>query len=136
MTVWAAHYDTTGYYGGLYDYKEWYIKRTLEWNKWLREKINEGELPPYFVYTPSVIPEFDSRLASWGDPNQVILPRDPNRFKEQITLALSHSIPKGMVRIDTWDDWYESTIIEPSVRWEFKYLQIIKEVVSKILGNP
>jgi len=104
VTVWAAHYDTTGYYGGLHGYEAWYIKRTLEWNSWLKEEIAQGMLPFSFIYMPSVIPEFDSRLAGWGDPNQVILLRDAERFARQLALALSNSILKGMVRIDTWDD--------------------------------
>jgi hypothetical protein len=78
---------------------------------------------------PSVIPEFDSRYADFGDPNQVILPRDPNRFARQLDLALSNSLPRKMVRIDTWDDWYESTVIEPSRRWLFEYLQLVKDIV-------
>jgi hypothetical protein len=131
VTVWAGHYDTTGYYGGFYDYEKWYIKRTLEWNSWLKEKISKGELPQTFVYMPSVIPEFDSRYVPWGDPNQVILPREPDRFARLLDLALSKSLPKKIVRIDTWDDWYESTIIEPSTRWGFDYLQIIKKIVEK-----
>jgi hypothetical protein len=129
-TVWAGHYDSKGYYGGLYDYEAWYTKRTLEWNNWLKEKISQGELPFTFVYIPSVIPEFDSRYVEWGDPNQVILPRDPDRFSRQLNLALSNSLPKKIIRVDTWDDWYESTIIEPSTRWLFDYLQIIKEIAT------
>jgi uncharacterized coiled-coil DUF342 family protein len=129
VTVWAAHYDSSGYYGGVYNYEVWYEKRTLEWNNWLKEKIQKGDLPSTFVYMPSVIPEFDSRYADFGDPNQVILPRDPNRFARQLDLALSNSLPRKMVRIDTWDDWYESTVIEPSRRWLFEYLQLVKDIV-------
>jgi len=129
VTVWAAHYDSSGYYGGVYNYEVWYEKRTLEWNNWLKEKIQKGDLPSTFVYMPSVIPEFDSRYADFGDPNQVILPRDPNRFARQLDLALSNSLPRKMVRIDTWDDWYESTVIEPSREWLFEYLQLVKDIV-------
>ena len=83
------------------------------------------------MYIPSVISEFDSRYVEWGNPNQIPLPRDAERFTKQLELALSNSVPKLFIRIDTWNDWYESTIIEPSTRWGFDYLQIIKKIVEK-----
>jgi hypothetical protein len=135
VTVWAGHYDGSGYYDGLYSQEKLYEKKVLEWSSWIKEKIKEGNLPSSFVYIPSVIPEFDSRYVEWGDPNQVILPRDAKRFARQLMLALSNSVPMKIVRIDTWDDWYESTVIEPSVRWGFEYLQIIKEVTTKFISG-
>jgi hypothetical protein len=79
---------------------------------------------------PSSIPGFDNRLAPWGDPTSIPLPRDPNKFKERVNISLKYMNSElKMFRIDTWNDWYENTQIEPSSNDGLLYLKILKEVL-------
>ena len=83
---------------------------------------------------PSVIPGFDNRKAPWGNPNDVPLLRDKERFKMELETALKYMDGKlKMIRIDTWNDWYENTQLEPSIEEGFLFLSVLKRVINENL---
>jgi hypothetical protein len=80
---------------------------------------------------PSVIPGFDYRKAPWGQSDAVPLLRDKERFKMELEIALKYMDEElKMIRIDTWNDWYESTQVEPSIEEGFLFLSVLKKVIN------
>jgi hypothetical protein len=80
---------------------------------------------------PSVIPGFDYRKAPWGQSDAVPLLRDKERFKMELEIALKYMDEElKMIRIDTWNDWYESTQVEPSMEEGFLFLSALKKVLN------
>jgi hypothetical protein len=131
----AKNFDAIGDWAGLYYGTNNNFGRDIisNYEKYLQEAylkysncLKEVDIP----LIPSIIPGFDNRLAPWGDPTSIPLPRDPNKFKERVSIALKYMDSRlKMIRIDTWNDWYENTQIEPSSSDGLLYLQILKEVL-------
>jgi hypothetical protein len=133
----AKKFDAIGDWAGLYygvnnefgrDIISNYEKYLEEVYKNYSNYLNEINVP----LVPSSIPGFDNRLAPWGNPNSIPLLRDPYKFKERLSIALKYMNPQlKMIRIDTWNDWYENTQIEPSLNEGLLYLQILKEILRE-----
>ena len=85
-----------------------------------------------------VSPGFDDRGCwAWGHdigPRQV--PRyDGETYRHRWGEALKSGYP--FIIIPTWNDWMEGTIIEPSVEFGTKYVEITREYSAKFKGaNP
>jgi len=86
-----------------------------------------------------------SILPGWVDlrhpESHVPLPRDLDRFKKLIEIALSYSnSPEGnfkkFIRIDTYNEWGESTGIEPTIEEGMSYLNTLKSVLIRYLSEP
>jgi uncharacterized protein YxeA len=74
----------------------------------------------------------NSSLVPWG--SNIILPRSPELFRERLEISLKHikNYPYfAIIRVDTWDDWYEDTQIFPSQEEGFVYLDIIKGLLIR-----
>jgi hypothetical protein len=74
----------------------------------------------------------NSSLVPWG--SNIILPRSPELFRERLEISLKHikNYPYfAIIRVDTWDDWYEDTQIFPSQEEGFVYLDIIKSLLIR-----
>jgi hypothetical protein len=85
-----------------------------------------------------------SVLPGWVDlrhpESHVPLSRDLNRFKKLIEIALSYSTsPNGnfkkFIRIDTYNEWGESTGIEPTIEEVMTYLNTLKSVLKRYLSK-
>ncbi len=77
-------------------------------------------------HMPGVWPGFDD-LAIWGwggGPRQ--MPRyDGQLYEETWQWAIEDMLP--VVQVATWNDWFEGTIIEPSVEFGGAYLEITSQ---------
>ena len=80
-------------------------------------------------FIPSITPEFDNRY-SWGDPNSIPLPRSPELFEKRLKIALKYVKTSKIVMIGTWNDFFESTTLEPSREYGFIYIELIKKIVG------
>ncbi len=82
-------------------------------------------------FVPSVVPGFDNSLARWGSP-QSPLPRSPERFREHLRLALDAAVRSGRreIRIDTWNDFFEQSQVEPGERDGWAFLEVLREELA------
>ena len=86
---------------------------------------------PYIV---PVSPGWDSR--PWYGAKAIVRSEPtPEKFRQMITAAnqLAVSKKKGIldvVMIEAWNEFGEGSYIEPTRKWGFKYLEVIKETFS------
>jgi prefoldin subunit 5 len=122
ITSWLGGYSGEGrYLGGTYENQ---IRIVFSrWGKWAGE--NSKKLIPF------ITPEFDNRYVNWGCPNCIPLNRSPQLFEERINIALKHTQTPQIIFVGTWNDFFESTTLEPSREYEFTYLEILKNVLEK-----
>jgi hypothetical protein len=121
ITSWLGGYSPNGnYLGGSYE-----TQISIGFSKWESWTLNNGR-----KFIPSITPEFDNRY-NWGNPNSIPLQRSPELFVERLKIALNHVKTSKIVIIGTWNDFFESTSLEPSREYEFTYLNLIKKIVNK-----
>ncbi|RLG60946.1 hypothetical protein DRN86_01185 [Candidatus Geothermarchaeota archaeon] len=60
------------------------------------------------------------------------MPKDEERFAEMLKIALEVMGNRREIRIDTWNDFYENTFVEPSEKDGFTYLEIIWKLSSSL----
>ncbi|AFK21685.1 hypothetical protein [Pyrococcus sp. ST04] len=79
-------------------------------------------------FIPTVSPGF----IRTGDKGFIKYPieRDVKRFREMTYLALQNIGSCGEIRIDTWNDFYEATFIEPSVNEGFRYIETLLSILT------
>ncbi|MEM4926376.1 MAG: glycoside hydrolase family 99-like domain-containing protein [Thermofilaceae archaeon] len=83
---------------------------------------------------PTVSPGFDrTHDAGFGQPWPI--PRDPTRFASMLEAALQVAAECGEVRIDTWNDFFEGSYIEPSVREGFLFLEALASALSRACSS-
>jgi hypothetical protein len=122
ITSWLGGYSGEGrYLGGTYENQIRIVYS--RWGKWAGE--NSKKLIPF------ITPEFDNRYVNWGCPNCIPLNRSPQLFEERINIALKHTQSPQIIFVGTWNDFFESTTLEPSREYEFTYLEILKNVLEK-----
>ena len=122
VTSWLGGYSGVGkYLGGSYEAQLEILY--FRWGKWVEE--NQKKLFPY------ITPEFDGRYVKWGNPNSVPLERSPILFEKRLEIALKHAKTTRVVLIGTWNDFFESTTLEPTREYGFTYLEIIKKEIEK-----
>ena len=76
-------------------------------------------------FIPSAIPGFDDRAIRMG---HIPLPKSTERFRKQLIIARQYT-NINTILITTFNEWHESTNIEPSVKDGFSYLQVLKQVL-------
>jgi hypothetical protein len=121
ITSWLGGYSPDGnYLGGSYENQ---IK--IGFSKWESWAIDNGK-----KFIPFITLEFDSRHVKWGNPNAIPLERSPQLFKERLITALNHTKTFKIIMIGTWNDFFESTTLEPSREYGFEYLNLLKEILK------
>jgi hypothetical protein len=81
-------------------------------------------------FIPNVYPGFDDTAFIYGSNR--VLPRSQSMFRKMLDIAVNSLDPNLKVLIITsWNEWHESTSIEPSVEWGETYLE---EVYSSPLS--
>ncbi|RFA94313.1 hypothetical protein, partial [Pyrobaculum aerophilum] len=101
-----------------------------KYEEWYNYLTTKGVL-----FIPSLIPSFDSRYVTWGSKAQYPLDKNLEKFNERINIIFPYLNATKIVVIDTFNDWFESTNIEPSREFEFKELEILKKNLIKLLKN-
>ncbi|MCC5997908.1 MAG: glycoside hydrolase family 99-like domain-containing protein [Thermofilum sp.] len=87
-----------------------------KYDEWLSLCIRAGE-----GFIPSAIPGFDDRSVTSGN---LPLPRSLDRFKKQLEIAKLHAKDNIFI-VTTFNEWHESTQIEPSREEGMKYLEVL-----------
>ena len=57
------------------------------------------------------------------------IPRDDGRFYAQTWEQAIRAAPDGVL-VNTWNEWGESTIVEPSREYGYRYLDMTRDFVS------
>jgi len=79
--------------------------------------------PAAKVWIATAMPGFDERLLDDRGPNPRFIDRQNGaRFRGDLDDVFANS--PQWVNIDTWNEWFENTHIEPSVNYGDQYLQI------------
>jgi len=87
------------------------------------------------TFIPTVITSFDSRYVVWGAKDQYPLEKNIERFKNRMEIILPYVKMSNFLFIDTWNDWFEGTNIEPSREHGFEELEVLKAFLSTLLQN-
>lgn len=124
ISQWAGGYRANGQYPG--GYPAYWENGNAVWSAFA---LREG-----LAYVPSVVPGFDQTAVSWGDPNSVPLPRDLEAFGRRLARAGSLQGPIRLLRVDTWNDFFEHTQIEPSRQEQRAYLEALGRWKAAVSG--
>lgn len=123
ITSWLGGYSGKGeYLNG--SYEEQIKVLYSEWGKWAIS--NNKKL------VPSTTPEFDSRHVRWGDPSSIPLERSPTKFEERLNIIIQYSQHPKIIMVGTFNDFFESTTLEPAREYGFTYLQLLKKILEKV----
>jgi len=93
--------------------------------------FNTKGILPYIV---PVSPGWDSR--PWHGLKAIVRSEPtPEKFRQMITAANQLAVSKkqgilDVVMIEAWNEFGEGSYIEPTKKWGFKYLEVIKETFS------
>jgi len=122
ITAWGGgFYGRKIYLGDSYEEQLELLYRA--WLPWALEN-NKG-------FFPSFKPGEDSRLVPWG--GEMVLPRSPELFEERVKIMVKVlNVLSGTTRyfrIDTWNDSFEATEIEPSVRDGYTYMMLLGKLL-------
>jgi hypothetical protein len=121
ITSWLGGYSGEGIYlGGSYETQLGILYS--QWGEWAR--LNNKKL------VPSITPEFDNRQVSWGNPNSIPIERSPQLFIQRLRIALNYTERARIIMIGTWNDFFESTTLEPTITYGFTYLTLLNEVLA------
>ena len=120
ITSWLGGYSGEGnYLGGSYETQLQILYS--EWGKWAKE--NSKKLIPFTT------PEFDNRYVNWGNPNSIPLERSPEKFETRLRIILSYTDNPKIIMLGTFNDFFESTTLEPAREYGFEYLSLLKEIL-------
>ncbi|MCL7390081.1 MAG: glycoside hydrolase family 99-like domain-containing protein [Thaumarchaeota archaeon] len=121
VTSWLGGYSGEGrYLGGSYEAQIEILYS--KWGKWANEYSRK--------LIPFVTPEFDNRYVRWGCSNCIPLNRSPQLFEKRANIALMYTRPPRVILIGTWNDFFESTTLEPAREYGFTYLEILRKVLE------
>ena len=110
----------------LAQYSVWYREHLEQWASLLRASGKR--------IVPTVSPGFDRT----HDPtfNQSFpIARDRARLIETLMVAVQTVGGRGEVRVDTWNDFFEGTYVEPSEAEGFEMLSALKQALSELLAS-
>jgi hypothetical protein len=82
------------------------------------------------VFVPDVYPGFNDTLNDGVSPPWVVLPRDVSSFEDMLRTALNYrNSSLGIVMITSWNEWMEGTVIEPSMKEDEAFLNVVYDAV-------
>jgi len=115
-------------WGTLEDVKELYERRRAR----TRRLLASGTLD---LHMNCVYPGFDDAGCwGWGKGHRLVERADAAVYRYTWEQAVSDTVP--IVQIATWNDWFEGTVVEPSVEDGVKYLGITREMAGKFKKTP
>lgn len=128
-TSWIGFYTVQGSHAlspaELLEYQNLYREHLYSWWSFSRAR---GK-----CLIPTVSPGFDrTHDASFGQPWPI--PRDPARFTSMLETALQLVAECREVRIDTWNDFFEGSFIEPSRKEGLLFLGTLSSALART-GN-
>jgi len=115
--LFGGYSDKGIYAGGSYE-EQLRIAYSV-WENWCIE--NDRDL------IPLTIPEYDGRYSIWGEPDSVPLKRSPETSRERLDIILNIS---KIVFYGTWNEFFQSSTLEPSIEYGFESIEILKDVLK------
>jgi hypothetical protein len=121
LTSWIGFYNPVPFYREYMENYDELLPTYLEtWSNFTKEK---GK---YFI--PSILPSF---IVS-GEANR--LSRDIKKFETRLGNCIKFlDKRKPILMVDTWNDWLETTSVEPSRGEQFTYLTILKSQLKQLI---
>jgi hypothetical protein len=121
LTSWIGFYNPVPFYREYMENYDELLPTYLEtWSNFTKEK---GK---YFI--PSILPSF---IVS-GEANS--LSRDIKKFETRLGNCIKFlDKRKPILMVDTWNDWLETTSVEPSQGEQFTYLTILKSQLKQLI---
>jgi len=102
------------------DFLKLYTEHLMAWKEYSE---SNGK-----CFIPTVSPGF---IKTWEDGFiKYPIERDVKRFESIVNIAMQNLGSCGELRIDTWNDFYEATFIEPSIKEGFQYLEELLEILT------
>lgn len=80
-------------------------------------------------FIPGILVGYDDTKVRPADNNPVIM-RSPAKLEAQSKMALKHLSDKNMLLITTFNEWHESTQLEPDLFYGNIYLEAIQSTIS------
>lgn len=80
-------------------------------------------------FIPSILVGYDDTKVRPTDDNPVIS-RSPAKFEAQSEMALNYLSDKNIVLITTFNEWHETTQLEPDLSYDDIYLEIIRLTIA------
>jgi hypothetical protein len=126
-TIWG--YNTIIDYEHDITYEEYVAKNKLFYDNWVDLSTN---LELSFV--PMICPGFNNTPYEPTDP--FIVKRNLTLFEEICDYSMDYATtPNKMILFFTWNDYHEGTSIEPTVEYEFDYLDKIRKIFTDAPEN-
>jgi hypothetical protein len=94
----------------------------------LRSKKNNTKIKTYL----SVFPDWDNTPRR-GFASSIYLNSTPEKFEKFLTEQIKNSkkyYNSDILFINAWNEWGESAYLEPDKRYEFKYLEAVKNALN------
>jgi hypothetical protein len=111
--------NTTGWNEVLEDARTYYPQ-------WLSTMNSKG-----IAFVPNVYPGFNNTHETDVSPPWTVLPRDASSFGDMLGTALNcRSSSLGIVMITSWNEWMEGTMIEPSMKENEDFLNVVYDAVT------
>lgn len=102
-----------------------------DYDDYVRSRISSPISPKEY---PLVLPGWDNTPRS-SHRGLVLQNSSPETFKSYLEFACDSvsksSMDDGFLFIKSWNEWAEGNVMEPSIYFERKYLEILQEVVGK-----
>lgn len=110
------------------------MTKRLEDYYWsMRSQVTRGSIKTFMA---SVWPGFDDHKGrAWGEDQARFIPRDQGRTLAT-TWRLAKSSGANAILIATWNDWVESSMIEPSLEFGYQDLETCQREISTWKGIP
>jgi hypothetical protein len=109
------------------EYSDWGEQAMEEW-----ERIDEQYSAPYF---PHVSIGWDNNPRFEGEKENVITGNEPEEFERFLAEAREfvddHPDQPPLVTINSWNEWSESSYLEPDERYGYAYLEAVQDAFEK-----
>ena len=114
-------------FDGLYDFAAGYF--ASEYNSYASMAAAVKRVGPDKRFFATVTPGYDSTLF-WG-PSDLLIPRGDGAYYQMTWDKALAAAPDG-VFVTTWNEWGESSVIEPAKQYGYKYVDMTADNVIKL----
>jgi hypothetical protein len=113
-------------FDGLYDFSAGYFQSTLDAYTPMAAAVKDYGADKKFYATVS--PGFDPRIF-WG-PTSLLIPRGAGEYYQMTWERALAARPDGIF-ITTWNEWGESSVIEPAKQYGYQYIDTTADNVIR-----
>jgi len=114
-------------FDGIYDFAAGYF--ASEYDSYAAMAAAVKRVGPNKRFFATVTPGYDSTLF-WG-PSDLLIPRGDGAYYQMTWDKALAAAPDG-VFVTTWNEWGESSVIEPAKQYGYKYIDMTADNVIKL----